>query len=222
MSQSQLSATAAHSRLSRDGRTSGRGAPRRGQLPPLRVVPAAIRDTGSGAFALLCVVLLAAGLVALLMMNTALASGIYQLKNLQSQSGTLTDQQEQLTQAVDDLRSPRNLAGRAQQLGMVPAKSMAFVRLSDGTILGVAQPAQESQRLNLVTVPVAPPPAPEPAPTPTTAPAPTTTPTPTDTPAATATSAPVSTPAPAPQTPAPAPPTQASVHAPATSAAATP
>ena len=52
---------------------------------------------------------------------------------------------------VDDLRSPRNLADRAQQLGMVPAKSMAFVRLSDGSIIGVAQPAKDDQRLNVVT-----------------------------------------------------------------------
>jgi len=129
--------------------------------------------------------LLAAGLVALLMMNTALASGIYQLKTLQGQSGTLTDQQEQLTQVVDDLRSPRNLADRAQQLGMVPAKSMAFVRISDGSIIGVAQPAKDDQRLNVVTSPVAPPPAPPPAPTPdpaATATTPATAPTPTPTP----------------------------------------
>jgi len=139
--------------------------PRRGQLGPLRVVPAAIRRTGGGVFAVLCIVLLVAGLVALLMMNTALASGIYQLKDLQGQSGTLTDQQEQLIQAVDDLRSPRNLAAKAQQLGMVPAKSMAFIRLSDGSIIGVAQPAKDDQRLNVVTAPVAPPPAP-PAPAP--------------------------------------------------------
>ena len=59
---------------------------------------------------------------------------------------------------VDDLRSPRNLADRAQQLGMVPAKSMAFVRLSDGSIIGAAQPAKDDQRLNVVTSPVAPPP----------------------------------------------------------------
>ena len=43
---------------------------------------------------------------------------------------------------------------------MVPAKSMAFVRLSDGSIIGVAQPAKDDQRLNVVTTPVAPPPAP--------------------------------------------------------------
>jgi hypothetical protein len=184
MSQSQLTTAAALPRVGREPR--GRGTPRRGQLAPLRVVPAAIRRTGSGVFAVICITLLAAGLVALLMMNTALASGIYQLKGLQAQSGTLTDQQEQLTQAVDDLRSPRNLADKAQQLGMVPAKSMAFVRLSDGSIVGVAQPAKDEQRLNVVTAPVAPPPAPPPAATPTpdpaataTAAAPAATPTPT-------------------------------------------
>jgi hypothetical protein len=216
VSQSQLSATAAHSRLGREvGRAAGRAAAKRGALPPLRVVPAAIRDTGNGPFALICVVLLAAGLVALLMMNTALASGIYQLKNLQAQSGTLTDQQEQLTQAVDDLRSPRNLANRAQQLGMVPAKSMAFVRLSDGAILGVAEPAQESQRLNVITVPVAPPPAPEPAPTPA--------PTPAD-PAATANPATAPTEAPAsPSTPAETPaPSATPATEPSTAMASTP
>ncbi|MEP6650749.1 MAG: hypothetical protein ABJA74_12705 [Lapillicoccus sp.] len=185
MSHSQLSTAAAPHRSARDaGR--GRGMPRRGQLPPLRVVPAAIRRTGNGVFAVLCMALLAAGLFALLMMNTALASGIYQLKTLQAQSGTLTDQQEQLTQVVDDLRSPRNLAARAQQRGMVPAKSMAFVRLTDGAVIGVAQPAKDDQRLNVVTTPVAPPPAaPAPAattPAPAPAPAPATAPTPVPTP----------------------------------------
>ena len=165
MSQSQLSTAVSPARVGREaGR--GRSMPRRGQLGPLRVVPAAIRRTGGGVFAVLCIVLLAAGLVALLMMNTALASGIYQLKDLQGQSGTLTDQEEQLTQAVDDLRSPRNLAAKAQQLGMVPAKSMAFIRLSDGSIIGAAQPAKDDQRLNVVTLPVSPPPAPPPAPAP--------------------------------------------------------
>jgi ABC-type enterobactin transport system permease subunit len=153
------------------------------------VVPAAIRQTGNGVFALICMVLLAAGLVALLMMNTALASGIYQLKDLQARSGTLTDTQEQLTQVVDDLRSPRTLADAAQALGMVPAKSMAFVRLSDGAIIGVAQPAKAEQRLNVITSPVAPPPAPAPAAAPTTAPA---------TNPADATAQPAPTPAPAP------------------------
>lgn len=161
MSQSSLRAAAAHPRVAAGG--VGRAAPPRGQLTPLRVVPAAIRQTGSGVFAVICMVLLAAGLVALLMMNTALASGVYQLKALQGESGTLTDTQEQLTQSLDDLRSPRTLAAKAQLLGMVPAKSMAFIRLSDGAVIGVAQPAKDDQRLTLVTAPAPPPPAPDPA-----------------------------------------------------------
>ena len=161
MSHSQLSASPAPVRVLRDngrGARGMRGLAARGA--PLRVVPAAIRRTGGGVFAVLCITLLAGGLVALLMMNTALASGIYQLKDLQAQVGTLTDQQEQLTQVVDDLRSPQGLADKAQQMGMVPAKSMAFVRLSDGAVLRVAEPATADQRLTVVTSPVVPPPAP--------------------------------------------------------------
>jgi hypothetical protein len=199
MSQSLLSTAA---RVAGEA-SRARGMPRRGQLAPLRVVPAAIRRTGNGGFAVLCMALLAVGLVSLLMMNTALASGIYQLKDLRAQSGTLTDQQEQLTQVVDDLRSPRNLADRAQQMGMVPAKSMAFVRLSDGTVIGEAQPAAADQRLNVVTTAV-PPPAPALAPS---------------TPAATA---PATSPATAPATPAANPPATPAATTPATAPAPTP
>lgn len=132
----------------------------RGHLAPLRVVPAAIQQGGNGVFAGICLALLGGGLVALLMMNTALAQGSFQLKALHSRSGQLADTEDQLTQAIDDLRSPRELAARAEQMGMVPARSMAFIRLADGTILGVAQPAGADQRLNVVTTPTPPPPAP--------------------------------------------------------------
>ncbi len=186
MSQSQLSATAAHPRLGRDAASAfgpGRHPGRRAPLSRLRVVPATIGQTGNGVFAVVCMVLLTLGLAALLMMNTALASGIYQLKALQAQSGTLTDTQEQLTQAVDDLRSPRTLADKAQAMGMVPAKSMAFIRLSDGAVIGVAEPAKADQRLNVVTTPAAAPPAPAaPATTPATTPDPAAPPAPAPTP----------------------------------------
>jgi hypothetical protein len=204
MSQSLLSTAA---RVAGEA-SRARGMPRRGQLAPLRVVPAAIRRTGNGGFAVLCMALLAVGLVSLLMMNTALASGIYQLKDLRAESGTLTDQQEQLTQVVDDLRSPRNLADRAQQMGMVPAKSMAFVRLSDGTVIGQAQPAAAEQRLNVVTTAI-PPPPPPPAPATPAATAP-------PNPAATAPATPAATPA------ATAAATSATTAPPATAAAITP
>ena len=148
--------------------------PRRSATPPLRVVPSVIGRTGNGLFAGICAGVLLAGFVALLLLNTSLAQGAFKLSDLEARSGILTDTAEQATAAVDEQRSPRTLAAQAQQMGMVPAQSMAFIRLSDGRILGVAKPALDSQRLTVITTPSAPPPAPPgttPAPPPSATPA---------------------------------------------------
>lgn len=133
-------------------------APGRRQAPPsqpLRVVPAAIGHPGNGVFAALCMALLIGGLCGLLMLNTAMAEGSFTLNRLQSTSGELTDAHEALTQAIDAQRSPANLASRATRLGMVPADSAAFLRLSDGKVLGVATPATGDRRFTVVTAPSA-------------------------------------------------------------------
>ena len=127
----------------------------------LRAVPAAIGRTRSGLFAMVCMGLLASGLVTLLMLNTQLAQGAFTLHDLQVSSGTLTDQEHELTRALDAERNPAALAKRAIELGMVPATSMAFIRLEDGVILGTAEPAADKP-LVIVTSPRAhanPPPA---------------------------------------------------------------
>ncbi|SDO80585.1 hypothetical protein SAMN04489867_0633 [Pedococcus dokdonensis] len=132
-------------------------APARRVAPPqpLRVVPAAVGQPGNGVFAALCMTLLCAGLVGLLMLNTAMAEGSFTLHNLQSTSGELADTQDALTQAIDAQRSPANLATRATRLGMVPADSAAFLRLSDGKVLGVAKPAKKGRGFTVVTAPAA-------------------------------------------------------------------
>ena len=91
-----------------------------------RLFPARAGHPGSGMFAALCMLLLAGGLVALLMLNTSMAEGSFTLHRLQATSGELTDTEEALTAAIDAQRSPANLAARAAQLGMVPADSAAF------------------------------------------------------------------------------------------------
>lgn len=153
-------------------RVAPRQGTRRASLAPLRVVPTAIQQGGNGLFAVLCMVLLGSGLVALLMLNTALAQGSFRLHDLQAQTGRLADTEASLTQAIDRQRAPGALAARASALGMVPATSMAFIRLRDGAIIGVAAPAKADQALNVVTTPVGPRPAPSsPAPPAPTAPA---------------------------------------------------
>ena len=132
-------------------------APLRRQAPPqpLRVVPAALGQPGNGVFAALCMTMLVAGLVGLLMLNTAMAEGSFTLHRLQATSGELTDTQQALTQAIDAQRSPANLAARAAKMGMVPADSAAFLRLSDGKVLGVASPAKKQPGFTVVTAPPA-------------------------------------------------------------------
>jgi hypothetical protein len=117
------------------------------------VVPAAIGQPGNGVFAALCLLLLVGGLFALLMLNTAMAEGSFTQHQLQSTSGELTDTEQALTQAIDAQRSPGNLAARATRLGMVPAGSAAFLRLSDGAVLGVATPARKRPGFTVVAAP---------------------------------------------------------------------
>ena len=131
----------------------------------LRVVPAAIERTGTGAFAAICMVALAVGLLTLLMLNTQLATGAFTLHELQISSGTLADQEHELTRTLDAERNPASLAKRAVDMGMVPATSMAFIRLDDGTILGEAVPAPD-RPITVVTSPRVPPPAPAAPPSP--------------------------------------------------------
>lgn len=144
------------SQMSATARVASRAPQRRAAAPqPLRVVPARAGRPGSGMFAALCMLLLAGGLVALLMLNTSMAEGSFTLHRLQATSGELTDTEEALTAAIDAQRSPANLAARAAQLGMVPADSAAFLRLSDGAVLGVAKPAEKRPGFTVVTAPQA-------------------------------------------------------------------
>jgi hypothetical protein len=87
-----------------------------------------------------CLTLLAAGLVGLLLVNVSLESGSYQLQDQKKQATALTEQREALLEQLDALQAPQHLAASAAALGMVPARNAAFLRASDGRILGVPAP----------------------------------------------------------------------------------
>jgi hypothetical protein len=149
------------------------------EKPRLRVVTGAALPRGGAALGIVCAILLAAGLIGVLLLNTALAQGSFTLHDLRTTSDQLTDAQGALSQSLDASKSPANLAKRAADMGMVPAQSAAFLRLSDGKVIGVAQQASPGPGLNVVGMapaPVVPKPAtatPAPAVKPaTTAPAP--------------------------------------------------
>jgi hypothetical protein len=107
--------------------------------PKLRVVYGAPFRPPRMPFVLFVVAVLGAGLVGLLLLNTELQRGTFQVTALNQQAGQLRDQQEQLERQVRTLESPQNLADRALRMGMVPNPNPVFLRLSDGKVLGVPE-----------------------------------------------------------------------------------
>nr|WP_308218183.1 septum formation initiator family protein [Streptomyces sp. RKCA744] len=89
---------------------------------------------------LLVVVLLGSGLIALLLLNSSLNQGSFDLSKLEKQTKELTDERQALQQDVDKLSAPAALERRARALGMVPGGSPVFLG-PDGKVSGVPAPA---------------------------------------------------------------------------------
>lgn len=130
------SATSGATANTRPRRSSTRPSTRR----PLRVVPERSRPPGRG-FVLLLVAVLVAGVVGLLVLNTAMQRAAFTLESRGSTADRLEVRRQNLDLQVDRLGSPEVLGRRATELGMVPMPSPVFLRLSDGKVLGDPQPA---------------------------------------------------------------------------------
>ncbi|MFJ4470554.1 septum formation initiator family protein [Streptomyces sp. NPDC089424] len=152
-------------------------------------------------FVLLVVLLLGGGLIGLLVLNSALSEGSFQLDDLQKETKNLTDEEQALQRDIDAYSAPHALQRRARELGMVPGSDPAFLD-PDGTVKGVpsavaAEPASAQGPLVLAPEAMATGPAPtlsgSPAPMGTRT-APTAAATTTPTPPATRTAAPTGTP----------------------------
>ena len=107
---------------------------------PLRLVPPRRSSAAKTPFAVVLVVVLAGGLLGLLLLNTLVAQQSFALHDLGAMDRQLAQQEQDLTRQVQDLEAPSSLAARAAALHMVPSGPPAFLRLSDGKVLGVPQP----------------------------------------------------------------------------------
>ncbi|MET9446334.1 septum formation initiator family protein [Streptomyces cinerochromogenes] len=101
-----------------------------------RLLPAGRARAARTPFVLLVVVLLGGGLIGLLVLNSALSEGSFELDDLQKQTKSLTDQEQALQRDIDAYSSPDALQRRARELGMVPGGDPAFLG-PDGTVKGV-------------------------------------------------------------------------------------
>jgi hypothetical protein len=113
-----------------------RKSPRR----PLSLVPPLRSGAPRAPFVVLLGTLLTGGLAGLLYLHTALAEDSFRLHDLMTRSAVLADREQALEQQVAQEASPRRLAAKAEALGMVRSVNPAFIRLSDGKVLGRPKP----------------------------------------------------------------------------------
>lgn len=114
--------------------------------PRLTIVPKVAARAPRIPFALLVVTVLAAGLVGLLLLNTALQRGAYTVTALQDTSAELKLQQQNLETEVAALEAPQRISERAVRLGMVVGDSPAFLSLKTGQVVGVPQAGTRAHR----------------------------------------------------------------------------
>ncbi len=108
--------------------------------PRLTVVSRPDRNAPRLPFVALVVAVLTAGLVGLLLLNTGMERGAYQVTTLRAQAAELDIEQQALQLRVAALQDPQEVAARALRLGMVQNTSPAFISLATGKVLGVSVP----------------------------------------------------------------------------------
>jgi len=114
----------------------------RSTAPRLRIVRAPQSSRARVPFVLLNIAILVGSLLGALVLNTAMAGRSYEAHDLQSELAGLARTEQDLSSQLLAHKAPGALATSARALGMVPAPELAFLRLSDGAILGSPTPAQ--------------------------------------------------------------------------------
>jgi hypothetical protein len=109
--------------------------------PRLRVAPPPPVSVPRAPFVGLILVLVVGGVLGILLVNTKINENAFRLQRLQQQQAALDLREQQLEQQIAESSSPGNLAAQARKLGLVPAGTPAFIRLPDGRVIGVPQPA---------------------------------------------------------------------------------
>lgn len=114
--------------------------PARKARTPLSLVRSAPRKRRAP-FVVLCFGILAVALMAVLVLNISVSTAQYQLVQLRSDQLTLTKQNQDLTQQVQNFDAPQNLAAKATELGMVASTGKGQIDLSTLTVSGKAKAA---------------------------------------------------------------------------------
>lgn len=119
----------------------------------LTVVPRRRTRAPRVPFVFLVSLLLVGGVAGLLMFNTSMQQSSFTATALEQESQILAAQEQSLQMDLEQLRDPQRLAQAARQVGMVPPANPAFIRLSDGKILGTPTAAVPADAVRIAPLP---------------------------------------------------------------------
>lgn len=111
------------------------------ERPKLRAAPPVPVTAPRAPFVALVLVVVVAGVLGILLINTKINENAFKLSHLQDKQTDLDRQEQQLNAQLANQQAPNNLAAQAAKLGLVPAGTPAFIQLPDGRVIGVPQPA---------------------------------------------------------------------------------
>lgn len=115
----------------------------------LQVVPRRKTSAPRVPFVALVTLVLLGGVVGLLLFNTSMQQAAFAATALEQQATTLSARQQTLEMELDVLRNPQRVAEQAQQMGMVPGGTPAYLVLPAGKVLGEPVPASADDTLRL-------------------------------------------------------------------------
>lgn len=119
----------------------------------LTVVPRTPARAARVPFVVLVSLLLVGGVAGLLCFNTSMQQASFTATAMEDQAARLDAKQQSLNMELDALRDPQRVAVRAKRMGMVPPSAPAFIRLSDGTVLGKPTPATPENAIRVLPLP---------------------------------------------------------------------
>ncbi|RMB59688.1 hypothetical protein [Tessaracoccus antarcticus] len=133
---------------------------RQEQGPRLTLVPPLRSTVSTVGFALIIMALVAVGMGLVMVVTTSVAAQSKELSGLRTEATLLEYRTASLTTELQTTSATGRLATRAADLGMVPNPYPAFIRLSDGKILGEPTPVRGNEvpylRQHELTPPTAP------------------------------------------------------------------
>jgi cell division protein FtsB len=124
----------------------------------LTVVPRRTTRAARVPFVTLVSLLLVSGVAGLLLFNTSMQQASFTATAMEARAEVLDAREQSLQMELERLRDPQRVAVQARAIGMVPPNSPAFLRLSDGKVLGNPTPALVEDGLRVAPLPTRKPP----------------------------------------------------------------